>query len=256
MATMRIPTPLRPYVRGQETIRVDGNTVGEALDDLVRQYPEIEPHLYREGKLRSFVNVFLGDEDVRYLDGTETSITGEARLLIIPSIAGGSGRVPQQGTGVTRQVDHSALRTNQAFIAGLLLVGFVANSWVMAGFVSLVMLLGTLWPEAGLFKLIYRHILRPSGLIKPDVIADNPEPHRFAQGFGGFVALAGTASLLLGVSDVGWVLVWIVIVLASINLFIGFCAGCFVYYQLNRLSVPGFSAAPLERKTTGQEKSA
>lgn len=89
MATIRIPTPLRPYVEGQETIQAKGSTVGEALGDLVRQYPDIEPHLYREGKLRSFVNVFLDDEDVRYLDGVETSISDEARLLIIPSIAGG-----------------------------------------------------------------------------------------------------------------------------------------------------------------------
>jgi molybdopterin converting factor small subunit len=252
MAIIRIPTPLRPYVEGQETIRAEGSTVGEVLGDLVRQYPDIGPHLYREGKLRSFVNVFLGDEDVRYLDGAETSITDEARLLIIPSIAGGSERA---GALTTRKVDHSALRTNQASIAGLLLIGFVVNSWALAGFVALVMLVGTLWPEAGLFKRVYRHILRPSGLVKPDVITDNPEPYRFAQGFGGFVTLAGAVSLLLGLPTVGWAMVWIVIILASLNLFVGFCAGCFVYYQLNRLSVPGFSVAPPESKATGQERS-
>lgn len=251
MATIRIPSPLRPYVEGQETVWADGSTVGEALGDLVRQYPDIEPHLYREGKLRSFVNVFLGDEDVRYLDGTETSISDETHLLIIPSIAGGS-----EGAAPIRKVDHSALRTNQAFIAGLLLIGFVANSWMVAGFVALVMLVGTLLPEAGLFVRIYRHILRPGGIVKPDVIADNPEPHRFAQGFGGLVTLAGTVSLLLGFPIVGWALAWVVIILASINMLVGFCAGCFVYYQLNRLGVPGFSTSLLENKTAKQEKSA
>lgn len=255
MATIRIPTPLRPYVEGQETVQAEGNTVGEALANLVRQYPDIEPHLYREGKLRSFVNVFLGDEDVRYLDGTETSIIEEARLLIIPSIAGGSEWVSQQDTGASRKVDHSALRTNQAFIIGLLLVGFIVNSWIVTAFVALVMLVGTLWPAAGLFKRIYQHILKPSGLVKPDVIPDNPEPHLFAQGLGGFVTLAGTASLLLGLPVAGWVLVWIVIALASLNLFVGFCAGCFVYYQLNRLGAPGFSASRLEDRAAGQERS-
>jgi uncharacterized membrane protein len=71
---------------------------------------------------------------------------------------------------------------------------------------------------------------------------------------GGFVTLAGTASLLLGLPVAGWVLVWIVIALASLNLFVGFCAGCFVYYQLNRLGAPGFSASRLDDRAAGQER--
>jgi molybdopterin converting factor small subunit len=89
MATIRIPTPLRPYVQDNEHISVSGSTVGEALDDLVAQYPDLKPHLFNDGKLRSFVNVFLGEEDVRYLNGSETAVTGDSKLLIIPSIAGG-----------------------------------------------------------------------------------------------------------------------------------------------------------------------
>ena len=89
MATIRIPTPLRPYVQGNEHVAVSGTTVGEALDDLVAQYPDLKPHLFNEGKLRSFVNVFLGEEDVRYLNGSETPVAGDSKLLIIPSIAGG-----------------------------------------------------------------------------------------------------------------------------------------------------------------------
>ena len=147
-----------------------------------------------------------------------------------------------------RQVDHSALRTNQAFIIGLLLLGFILNTWILIGFVAAVMLIGTIWPQAGLFKRIYRHILKPTGLVKPDVIPDNPEPHRFAQGFGGVVALAATVALLLSAGVVGWALTWLVIVLAALNLFLGFCAGCFVYYQLNRLGVPGFDRSPLRQE--------
>ncbi len=89
MATIRIPTPLRSYTGGQGEITVSGQTVQEALDDLLRQYPDLQKHLLSEGKLRSFVNVFVGDEDVRYLNGMETPIAPDARLMIVPSIAGG-----------------------------------------------------------------------------------------------------------------------------------------------------------------------
>ncbi len=89
MATIRIPTPLRSYTGGQGEVAVNGGTVQEALNDLLQRYPALEQHLFSEGKLRSFVNVFVGDEDVRYLNGLETPIAPDARLMIIPSIAGG-----------------------------------------------------------------------------------------------------------------------------------------------------------------------
>lgn len=89
MATIRIPTPLRLYTGDQAEVEVSGATVGEALDNLISVYPELRTHLYQDDKLRSFVNVFLGDEDIRFLQGTETEIDAAARLRIIPSIAGG-----------------------------------------------------------------------------------------------------------------------------------------------------------------------
>src|SRR5262249_48525744 len=113
-------------------------------------------------------------------------------------------------------------------------------------FVCAVMLVGTIWPNAGLFKLVYLRILRPLGWVKPDAIEDNPEPHLFSQGLGGVFLLASVGALLAGAVVAGWVLTWIVIVLASVNLFLNFCAGCFVYYQLNRLGVRG-TVAPLKR---------
>lgn len=150
-----------------------------------------------------------------------------------------------------RRVDHSALRTNQAFIIVLLLTAFVLDLPALVAFVAAVMIIGTIWPAAGLFKRIYRHVLRPVGLVRPDVIDDNPEPHRFAQGLGGTFTAAATVALLLGVPVVGWALAWLVIALAALNLFLGFCAGCFVYYQLNRLGVPGFERAPLSAEGQG-----
>ena len=90
MATIRVPTPLRPYSGGQSSVRVNGNTVGAALNDLTKQYPELRQHLYEGDKLRSFVNVYLNKEDIRHLDGADTAVSEEDTLLIIPSIAGGS----------------------------------------------------------------------------------------------------------------------------------------------------------------------
>jgi hypothetical protein len=147
---------------------------------------------------------------------------------------------------ISRQVDQSALRVNQTFIIGLLVTAFVLDSVWLVAFVGVVMLLGTAVPPLALFKRIYQHLLRPTGLVKPDVITDNPEPHRFAQGFGGVVVALALAALLAELSVLGWVLTAVVVILAALNLFLGFCAGCFVYYQLNRLGIPGFTRAPLK----------
>lgn len=148
-----------------------------------------------------------------------------------------------------RKVDQSALKVNQAFIIGLLVLAFLLDAVWLVALVAVVMLVGTAVPALSLFKRIYQHILQPAGIIKPQVIEDNPEPHRFSQGLGGvFVALA-TLALLAGQSGgltaVGWALVWLVVILAGLNLFLGFCAGCFMYYQLNKLGVPGFRVSPI-----------
>jgi len=90
MTTLRIPTPLRPYAEGQSEISVQGLTVGEALNDLVTQYPSLKKHIFAEtDELRPFVNLFLGDEDVRHLQGMNTPLKDGDKLMIIPSIAGG-----------------------------------------------------------------------------------------------------------------------------------------------------------------------
>ncbi|MBP6470948.1 MAG: MoaD/ThiS family protein [Chloroflexi bacterium] len=89
MATIRIPTPLRPYTGNSGKITVDGSTVGTALTDLTTQFPDLRPHLFEGDTLRSFVNVYLNEEDVRYLQGSETAVSPTDTLMIIPSIAGG-----------------------------------------------------------------------------------------------------------------------------------------------------------------------
>jgi adenylyltransferase/sulfurtransferase len=88
---IHIPTPLRAYTDKQETISVEGATVNEGLAALVAAHPALQQHLYTpEGKLRSFVNLYLNDDDVRYLPSKEDSpVTPTDELTIIPSIAGG-----------------------------------------------------------------------------------------------------------------------------------------------------------------------
>ena len=144
-----------------------------------------------------------------------------------------------------QNVDHSALRTNQAFIIGLLVLGFILNQPWLVALVMLVMLAGTVLRRPG-FGFIYTLALKPLGWVKPDVLRDNPEPHRFAQGFGGVVLVGALLALILDAPGLGWALTWLVVVLAALNLFAGFCVGCAVYYWLNRLSVPGFVKSPPE----------
>jgi molybdopterin converting factor small subunit len=89
MATIRIPTPLRPFAGGQSAVTVTGGTVGAAVDDLTQQHPDLRSHLFEGDAMRSFVNIYLNQEDVRYLDGVETEVSESDTLMIIPSIAGG-----------------------------------------------------------------------------------------------------------------------------------------------------------------------
>jgi adenylyltransferase/sulfurtransferase len=88
--TIQIPTPLRSFAQGHGEIEVEAATVGEALSGLVRRYPDLGRHLYTDGgALRSFVNVFVNDEDARHLQGEATPVRAGDTLLIVPSIAGG-----------------------------------------------------------------------------------------------------------------------------------------------------------------------
>ncbi len=148
----------------------------------------------------------------------------------------------------SRVVDHSAIRTNQAFIIGLLFVAFIFDLKWLVALVAAVMLVGSVLPAISLFKAIYLYLLKPSGLLKPDVRPDNPEPHLFAQGVGGLVLVAATIAFVLNVAVVGWALSWVVIALAALNLFAGICVGCLMYYWFNRLGIPGFTHAPIQER--------
>ncbi len=92
MPKIQIPTPLRQYAGKQPAVEVKASTIGEALTGLISQHPELRRHLYNDdGKLRAFVNVYLNDEDVRYLQKDATAVADGDNISIVPSIAGGSG---------------------------------------------------------------------------------------------------------------------------------------------------------------------
>ena len=85
-----IPTPLRPYAGKQDSVDLQAANVGEALETLTKKFQELRKHLYADdGKLRSFVNVYVNDEDIRYLQREKTQLREGDTISIVPSIAGG-----------------------------------------------------------------------------------------------------------------------------------------------------------------------
>ncbi len=140
-----------------------------------------------------------------------------------------------------RKVDQNGLKTGQAATIILLILAFVLNSPLLVAIVALAQLLGALDVPFAPYRLLYQNVLKASGLVKPHVISDNPEPHRFAMLVGAVFNGAATLALLAGAPVLGWVLVGIVVVLANLNFWLNFCAGCWMYYQFNRLGVPGFT---------------
>lgn len=143
-------------------------------------------------------------------------------------------------------VDHTGLKTGIGATIVLLLLAFVLDSWVIVGFVAVAQLLGALAVPFAPYKLFYQFVVKPSGLVQPNVIRDNPEPHRFSMLVGSVFNAAGVVALLAGVDVLGWILVGIVVVLANLNFWLNFCLGCWMYYQFNRLGVPGFTVSPVE----------
>ena len=98
-----IPTPLRSYIGGASEVTVEARTVGAALSRLVEQHGQLKKHLYAEdGKLRSFVNVYVNDEDVRYLKKADTPLTEKDVVSIVPSVAGGVGSMGTAGPSALR----------------------------------------------------------------------------------------------------------------------------------------------------------
>ena len=134
------------------------------------------------------------------------------------------------------RVDTHLARFTQACIVVLTAVAFILQWPVLVLIVMLAMGISVVAPTASPFRLLYRTIVVPLHLLQPRIVEDDPAPHRFAQGVGTVFLIAATLVLFFThVTVLGWILDLIVFVLAGINLTVGFCAGCFVYYHLGRL---------------------
>ncbi len=139
--------------------------------------------------------------------------------------------------GVLR-VDTHLGKFSQACTVILTGLAFLLNQPIIVLITAIIMLLAALVPAVSPYRLLYRGVVLPLHLLRPRIVEDDPAPHRFAQGVGAAFLIAATLLLFLTkATTVGWVLDLIVFVLAGINLFVGFCAGCFVYYHLGRLGL-------------------
>jgi adenylyltransferase/sulfurtransferase len=115
MATkILIPTPLRPYTDKKDAVEADGATVGELIADLTRRHAGLKAHLYNEqGKLRSFVNIYVNDDDIRYLQKEQTPVSAGDTVSIIPSVAGGTESVADRHVGVRPLADLPQLTNDE-----------------------------------------------------------------------------------------------------------------------------------------------
>jgi hypothetical protein len=146
-----------------------------------------------------------------------------------------------------QQFDRSVLKVGQAFIMGVNILAFalgfvlqVRYAWLLSPLIGIVMLLGVVNPELGLFRQLYLKVLRPAALVKPRIVEEDAAPHQFAQVVGAVFLLAAGAAFASDAVAIGWVLAWIVVALAFINFAFDFCVGCQVYFQLDRMRlIPG-----------------
>jgi len=136
------------------------------------------------------------------------------------------------------RVDTHLAKFSQAGTVLLSALAFLLNQPIIVVITALILLLSALVPSISPFRIVYRFVVLPLHLMRPRIVEDDPAPHRFAQGVGAAFLIASSLLLFLtSATAVGWALDLIVFVLAGINLTVGFCAGCFVYYHLGRMGV-------------------
>jgi Domain of unknown function (DUF4395) len=137
------------------------------------------------------------------------------------------------------RLDANLLKFSQAWVVALSALAFVLQLRWLVVVAAVLLAISAIAPAVGPFRLLYRLVAVPAKLIHPRIVEDDPAPHRFAQTVGATFLIASTICLyaLPEVPAIGWGLDLIVFVLATLNLTVGFCAGCFVYYQLGRIGL-------------------
>jgi hypothetical protein len=136
------------------------------------------------------------------------------------------------------RVDTHLAKFSQACTVLLTAIAFLLNQPVIVIITAVILALAALVPVISPYRLVYRGIILPLRLLRPRIVEDDPAPHRFAQGVGAAFLIASSLVLFLTTAAVvGWTLDLIVFVLSGINLIVGFCAGCFVYYHLGHIGL-------------------
>jgi hypothetical protein len=145
--------------------------------------------------------------------------------------------------------DRSVLKVNQMIlmvvivVAYLIALAYPGVAWVLP-VLALMMLAAVASPALNVPRLLYTRVLRPSGIVKPRIVQEDPAPHRFAQLVGGVFLVAASVFMVAGVLLVAWVLAWIVVALAFLNFAFNICVGCIVYAQLVRAGLLPLNREP------------
>jgi hypothetical protein len=145
--------------------------------------------------------------------------------------------------------DRSVLKVNQMILMVVIVVGYLigladhAVAWVLP-VLAVMMLAAVASPSLNLPRLLYIHLLRPSGIVKPRIVQEDPAPHRFAQLLGGVFLAAASVFVVTGFLVVAWTLAWVVAALAFLNFAFNICVGCIMYAQLVRYGVLPLSREP------------
>jgi sulfur-carrier protein len=119
MTPVRIPPMLREQVEGRREVLASGETVREVLEDMTSRYPSLEAHLFEQGELTPFVNVYVGRDDVRTLNGLNTRVSGSP-VILLPAMAGGAGVAKAAADDYSRKT--VSAHTPVAICEGLLIV--------------------------------------------------------------------------------------------------------------------------------------
>ena len=133
-------------------------------------------------------------------------------------------------------VDRTAIKINQFFVILFSLGAFIMNEPGIGLFLGLIMVSGVFFPRLAVFQQFYHKILKPSGWVKPDLLNELSNPHQFASAMGGTMVLIATALITFTSFEfAGWTLILLVALLALTNLVLGFCMGCFIYFQFSKV---------------------
>jgi Domain of unknown function (DUF4395) len=147
--------------------------------------------------------------------------------------------------------DRSVLKVNQMILMVTIVVGYVIGlaysglAWILP-VLAVMMLAGVASPSFNVPRILYTKVLRPSGIVKPRIVQEDPAPHRFAQLVGGVFLAAASVFVITGLLLVAWVLAWIVAALAFLNFAFNICVGCIMYAQLVRVGVLPLGRAPAQ----------